>query len=388
VGAEQHLRRLVHREGPVSFDRFVEVALYHPDDGFFARGRGAGRGGGDFITSPQVGSLFGALVAHAYDDWWEHLDRPDPFVVVEAGAGDGRLARDVERVAPACAGALRYVLVERSAALRDAQRERLALEPADEALGAFRREVGEDRPVPAENIGPVFTALDDLPATPFEGVVFANELLDNLPFGIACFDGRRWREVLVAVDDADGAFREVLVPARDDDATMLRELTDGCDVPEGARLPIARGVDEWLRRSAGVVRRGFVCLVDYAAGVATMLERGSGWLRTYAQHHPGRAPLADVGHQDITADVVREHLLRVARTVGLTLVDERSQAEALHDLGLDDLVAAGRRAWDEGRARGDVAALAGRSRVDEAAALTDPAGLGAHRVFVFAKGMR
>src|SRR4051812_2092364 len=212
----------------------MDVALYG-DDGFFATGRGAGRSRGDFVTSPQVGSLFGALVARALDNWWEALARVDPFIVVEGGAGEGRLARDVQRAAPACGAALRYLLVERSPVLRDAQRERLPIEPADEALGAFQREAGEDRPVPTEGIGPVFSALDDLPATPFDGVVFANELLDNLPFGIASFDGERWSEVLVAVDDdRDARFREVLVPARDDDAVMLQELTDGHAVPAGA----------------------------------------------------------------------------------------------------------------------------------------------------------
>jgi SAM-dependent MidA family methyltransferase len=386
VTAADEVRHLVRREGPIPFDRFMDVALYG-DDGFFTVGRGAGRRGGDFVTSPQVGSLFGALVARALDTWWDALDRIDPFVVVEAGAGDGRLARDVQRAAPACGAALRYVLDERSPALRDAQRERLPIEPVDEALGAYRREAGEDRPVPTEGIGPVFTALDDLPATPFDGVVFANELLDNLPFGIAGFDGARWREVLVAVDEHDG-FQELLVPARDDDDAMLRELTAGHDVAAGARLPIARGVDDWLRRSAGVVRHGYVALIDYVADVATMLERGDRWLRTYAQHAPGRAALEAVGRQDITADVVREQLVRAARAVGLTLVEERTQADALRGLGLDALVEEGRRVWDDGRARGDLAALAGRSRVDEAAALTDPGGLGAHRVFVFAKGVR
>jgi NADH dehydrogenase [ubiquinone] 1 alpha subcomplex assembly factor 7 len=387
VTAADDVRHLVHREGPITFDRFMDVALYG-DDGFFTTGRGAGRGTGDFVTSPQVGSLFGALVARAFDDWWDALGRVDPFMVVEGGAGDGRLARDVQRAEPACSPALRYLLVERSPVLRDAQRERLPIEPADEALGAYQRETGEDRPVPAEGIGPVFAALDDLPATPFDGVVFANELLDNLPFGIASFDGERWSEVLVAVDDEHAGFRELLVPARDDDASMLAELTDGCVVPPGARLPIARGVDDWLRRGASVVRHGFVCLVDYVEGVATVLSRGDGWLRTYAQHASGRGVLEHVGEQDITGDVVREHLLRVARVAGLTLVEERTQADAVRNLGLDALVEEGRRAWDDGRARGDLAALAGRSRVDEAAALTDPAGLGAHRVFIFSKGLR
>jgi SAM-dependent MidA family methyltransferase len=180
----------------------------------------------------------------------------------------------------------------------------------------------------------------------------------------------------------------VLVPARDEDRAVLQELVQGHDVPSGARLPIARGVDDWVRRSAGVLRRGYVCIVDYVEDVETMLTRGAGWLRTYAEHARGRPALDDVGGQDITGDVVRAQLLRVARVAGLTLVEERAQADALRNLGLDALVEEGRRVWDDGRARGDLAALAGRSRVDEAAALTDPAGLGAHRVFLFSKGVR
>jgi SAM-dependent MidA family methyltransferase len=379
--AADELRRLIHREGPLPFDRLVEVALYDPAGGFFARGRGAGRSGGDFITSPQVGSLFGALVARALDGWWRDLGAPDPFVVVEAGAGDGRLARDVQRAEPQCAPALRYVLVERSPALRDAQRERLPIEPADEALGAFHHEVGEDRPVPAAGTGPVFAALDDLPAAPFDGVLLANELLDNLPFGVAQWNGQRWDEVLVAARaDGDG-FTEVLVPARDDDDRHLRDLTAGVTLPAGARLPIPRGIDDWFRRAAGSLRRGVCCLIDYATPVAHTVARGSehGWLRTYAAHGRGTSPLEHVGDQDITADVVVEHLLHAAARNGFALVaPPQSQAEWLRGLGLDDLVAEGRAAWDAGAARGDLAAIAGRSRATEGAALTDPAGLGAH----------
>jgi SAM-dependent MidA family methyltransferase len=280
---------------------------------------------------------------------------------------------------------LRYVLVERSAALREAQRERLPIEPADEALGGYRREPGEDHPVPAEGIGPVFASLDELPASPVEGLVFANELLDNLPFAIAHWDGTRWQEVLVGANE-DGSFVEVLVPAREADAAMLDGLTSGIDLAPASRLPIARGIDEWLRGSAEVLRRGWCCFVDYTEDAKGLLARGDGWLRTYAGHGRGVGPLERVGEQDITADVMNEQLLHAAAAAGLQLVDERSQAEWLKALGIDDLVDEGRRAWEAGAARGDVAGLAGRSRANEAAALTDPAGLGAHRVFVFAKG--
>ena len=78
----------------------MEAALYDPERGFFARGRGAGRAGSDFVTSPQIGSLFGACLARGLDGLWRALDEPDPFLVVEAGAGNGRLARDILRAAP------------------------------------------------------------------------------------------------------------------------------------------------------------------------------------------------------------------------------------------------------------------------------------------------
>ncbi|MEX2048295.1 MAG: SAM-dependent methyltransferase, partial [Gemmatimonadota bacterium] len=110
------LAERIHREGPIPFDAFVETALYG-DGGFFDRGRGAGRANRDFVTSPEVGQLFGAVVARALDRWWEELGRPDPFLVVDAGAGRGRLAADVLAASPESAGAMRLVLVERSAEL-------------------------------------------------------------------------------------------------------------------------------------------------------------------------------------------------------------------------------------------------------------------------------
>src|SRR2546426_11696494 len=119
----------VHRVGPIRFDEFMELALYHPDLGFYSRGRGAGRAA-DFLTSPSLGPLFGAVIARALDDWWDELGNPDPFTLVEAAAGDGSLARDVLRAEPRCARALRYLLVEQSPVLRAAQATRVRLEPA------------------------------------------------------------------------------------------------------------------------------------------------------------------------------------------------------------------------------------------------------------------
>ncbi|MDQ1726243.1 MAG: hypothetical protein QOK14_288, partial [Frankiaceae bacterium] len=344
---------------------------------FFTRGHGAGRSGRDFVTSPEVGPLFGACVARALDRLWDALEQPDPFLVVEAGAGNGRLAREVLRAAPACATALRYVLVERSAALRSEQRARLPLEPADEALGPFVRRFHEDQAVPAPGAGPVFAAVEELPpVSARDTVVFANELLDNLPFGIAEWDGRRWSEVRVGMRvsraGSGAVFEEVLVPI---DADF------GYAVEPGTRVPIPRGLEEWWRTCEGVVRRGFVLVIDYTTTIAQLGSHP--WLRTYRAHAAGGSPLDAPGEQDITADVVFEQV-ESASPFPLLRVDD--QADWLAALGIDDLVAEGRRIWEAGADRGGIEALAGRSRVTEAAALTDRAGLGAHQVILYGAG--
>jgi SAM-dependent MidA family methyltransferase len=386
VSAAEVIAARIHREGSIPFDVFMECALYEPEQGFFARGQGAGRGGHDFVTSPEVGSLFGACVARAIDRNWDALGRPDPFLVVEPGAGRGRLARDIQRAAPECLAALRYVLVERSPSLRAHQREVLPIEPADEALGPFALRAAEEELVAVPAAGPVFASLEDLPEMPVDALVLANELLDNLPFGIAQWDGAGWDEVRVAVDGS--RFVEILVPASESDASALTRVVDGRDLPPRTRLPIPRGVEAWLDECGQAMHTGVVVLVDYFIDVDELLTRGGDWLRTFRGHEQGSDPLDAPGSQDITSDVLRSHVERAAVAAGFSIVADRTQADWLRDLGLDELVADGRRAWDEGAARGDLVALAGRSRVAEGAALTDAAGLGAHRVVSLAKPPR
>jgi SAM-dependent MidA family methyltransferase len=388
TGLRARIVERIHRQGPIPFDAFVEAALYDPTDGFFARGRGAGRGGRDFVTSPEVGSLFGALVARALDDAWEGMGAPDPYFVVDAGAGNGRLARDVLRAEPQCARALRLVLVERSRALRDEQRERLEIEPVEDALGPALPGVPGETPVPVARTGPIVTALDELPAIRLDGVVVANELLDNLPFRLVERATRGWKEVRVGVDGS-GRLVEVLVPAPSDLAADAGEHTADLAIQPGTRLPVSTGVADWLGQCAGMLRNGFLVVVDYADDLASIASRGQPeWLRTYRGQQRGTGALDAPGEQDITYDVPAEQLRAAAARVGLRLVSETSQTDWLRALGIDDLVAEARTVWRERAHIGDLDAVAARSRVSEADALTDPHGLGEHRVFVFAKGRR
>jgi len=378
----------IRRNGPITFAELQELALYEPDDGFFSAGGGAGRAGRDFVTSPEVGPLFGALVARYVDDAWERLGRPDPFVVVEAGAGRGRLAADVLRATPACASALRYVLVERSPALRAAQRELLTLEPADEALGpVLRGEDPDEAPEPVAGMGPIVASLDDLPAVTFVGIVLANELLDNLPVRVVERGADGWSEIRVALG-AEGDLVEVVVPASTELVVEADEVAAGTPIPVGTRLPVPEAALAWLVRVASVLVRGELAIVDYAAPVADLVARGQdGWLRTYRGHHRGSSPLDAPGSQDITCDLPIEHLRSAARRAGFDVVVDTAQSEWLARLGVREAVDEGRAIWRERAHLGDLEAIAGRSRVGEAEALTDTAGLGAHRVIVLARGV-
>jgi SAM-dependent MidA family methyltransferase len=213
-----------------------------------------------------------------------------------------------------------------------------------------------------------------------EGVLIANELLDNLPVHVVERSRRGWDEVRVGVDD-DHRFVELVVPAPADLAGEADHVAAGLDVPEGRRLPVPIAVREWLERAAMLLSRGEALLIDYADDARGFVTRGqSEWLRTYAGHRRGATPLEAPGHQDITCDLPLEHLRWAAERAGFVVERELSQADWLRDLGIAELVAEGEETWRARAHIGDIAAIAGRSRAVEAAALTDPAGLGAHRV--------
>ena len=152
------------------FDDWVEACLYDRDGGFYASGGGAGRRH-DFLTSPEVGPLFGAVLARWMDFRWEALGRPEGFTVIEVAAGIGTLARSVVAAGPACLAGGRYVMVERSASSRDEQ-----------PIGGCLSSVPDLSVLVGE--GPVN-----------HGVVLANELLDNLAFGCHISNQSACREV-------------------------------------------------------------------------------------------------------------------------------------------------------------------------------------------------
>jgi SAM-dependent MidA family methyltransferase len=218
-------------------------------------------------------------------------------------------------------------------------------------------------------LGPLITSLTELPVGPFEGVVLANELLDNLAFRLLERGQAAWSEVRV-----DGNLRELTVEAPPDSATEAERLAP--EAPVGGRIPLQHQARAWLRSAMAMLYRGRVVVVDYADTTPSMAMRPwTAWVRTYRRHGRGGAPLEHLGDQDVTCEVAVDQLARVRPPSS-----DRSQAEFLAAHGLEELAGAARRYWAERAHIGDLDALAARSRIGEAAALTDPSGLGAFRV--------
>jgi SAM-dependent MidA family methyltransferase len=311
---------------PLQFDEYMAVVLYGAH-GFYTGGGQAGRRG-DFLTSPEVGPLFGTVLARWIDAEHERLGRPDDFTIVEAGAGPGTLARAILSAAPQWHG--RYVAVDVSAAQRS------------------RHPEGVSRAA--------------LPEGPVIGVVLANELLDNLPFRLAVHDGG-WREAMVEVGRR-GDVAEVTRPAPPEWGWLP------VDAPHGARVPVQDGARRWVVDACASLRAGTVLAIDYCTARTAMLATTPwrDWLRTYRGHERGRHYLRDVGGQDITAQVCVDQLPEPSAV--------RTQSHFLRRWGIDDLVDEGRKAWAAAAAAPTLATLRMRSRVREAESLLDPAGLG------------
>lgn len=249
-----------------------------------------------------MGSLFGEVLSRAIGD---------VRTVVEVGAGEGTLAASIQRASTA---------------------EYVALEFAD-------------------------TLPDHV-----DGVIIANELLDNLPFRLFERGSDGWLEVYVE----DGT--EVFVPA---------EVPIEVNAPLGGRVPLQERTAQWVRDATEAAPR--VIAFDYTSTTVAMAHRPwTEWVRTYRAQGRGAHPLKRVGEQDITCQVAIDQLPPPTRVM--------TQAEFLREHGLDELVDAARSAWQERAHIGDLQALKHRARLTEADALADPAGLGGFTVLEWRRG--
>ena len=245
----------------------MDLALYHPEHGYYASGRALLGREGDFFTSVSVGPVYGEMLGTQFLEMWDRLSRPGSFTIVEQGAHDGTFAADVlawaQAEEPAFHEAIDYAIIEQSPALQAKQEARLA---------GFKVRWSHN-------------------LEPFEGVHFSNELFDALPVQLVRFQNGAWRELFVTAD-LTWADQPAEVPV---DAPHI----------EGYTTEISPGAVELATEIARKIRRGWILAVDYGYPHAAYYapERHTGTLQCYSQHKKKVDPLANPGFQDITAHV-------------------------------------------------------------------------------------
>jgi SAM-dependent MidA family methyltransferase len=351
------LRQLIHAViadagGAIPFSRFMELALYAPGLGYYSAGSTKFGRAGDFVTAPELGSLFAECVVESLAAPLRQLEGDTTFL--EIGGGSGAFAEAAMRhLATIDALPARYAILEPSADLRERQRERLQ-QRLPETLAA--RVDWLDRPLEGA----------------WQGVLFANEVIDALPTPRFVIRGGEVREEGVA-SSRDGGFAIVEVPA---DALMTaavrhveRQRDDGV-FPEGYRSELLPQLPYWVQAVMGRMEAGAMLFIDYgyprheyyAAG------REHGTLRAFHRHHVVDDVFARVGLQDITASVDFTALAEAGTSAGFDFAGYCSQASFLIGNGLERRLAA-----HEARAANDTARYALRREVQQ---LTLPAGMG------------
>lgn len=302
--------------GAIPFARFMELALYCPDYGFYERESDTVGRRGDFYTSVSVGALFGELLAFRFAGWLEK-NPADKLQIVEAGAHDGRLAADIiswlSRYRTQLFQRIEYVIVEPSPRRQQWQRRKLA---------GFIGQVRWIETLSSQT-------------SPVHGVIFANELLDALPvrrLGWSAAE-RGWFEWNVGFEDGRFVWRKSPVIRLLGQFDWLpAELLEV--MPDGFTTEISPMADAWWSNAAKTLSSGCLMTLDYGFMAEDFFsaQRAGGTLRAYRRHRNSVDLLADAGEQDLTAHVNFTQIQDAGLRAGLRTRVFTSQAEFIVDI--------------------------------------------------------
>ena len=304
--------------GAIPFSRYMELCLYAPGLGYYSAGQRKFGAGGDFVTAPEVSSLFGRCLARCCAEVLQQTGGD----VLEFGAGSGRLAADLlgELEVLGCLPR-QYFILERSAELQQRQQQML------------RREL----PQLAERM----VWLDSLPAAGFRGVMLANEVLDAMAVERFQWNGSAAAQYFVAQGAAGFEWLQ-RPPETPGLQAAVDSLVHSCRLPAGYVSEINLSLDPWLRSIAGRLGEGLLLLVDYGYERDEYYhpQRSSGTLMCQDRQRAHEDPFLWPGLQDITAHVDFTALAEAGHAAGLAVAGYTTQAHFLLGCGLDGLLAA------------------------------------------------
>ena len=289
------LRAIIEQEirdrGPIPFSRYMELCLYHPELGYYSRNADQFGKAGDFYTSSDIHAVFGRLLARQFEEMWRMLGSPATVTLKELGPGRGLFARDVldwsEKKFPDFFRALRYVLSERSPALRQKIEQNLRTH-----IESGKAVIEEASAVKA---GSINADIGTSELVPFPIVHFANELFDAVPVEIVSSEGS------LRIDARGGHFLETWVPASAEELEFLDRYSIHPEPGERVEVPVPS-----MRQTAAAIQmaQGFAIIIDYGYTREEQLAgRHRGTLKAIRQHSVSANPYEAPGEQDITADV-------------------------------------------------------------------------------------
>jgi len=313
MSAESEVRRRIQergQRGKITFAEFMEVALYWRQGGYYTEREAVGADG-DYYTSTAVHPVFGALVAVQLYQMWQLLGHPAPFTVLELGAGNGLLCRDIIACATGLpdgfARSLRYICLDRRPAA-----------VAEHGLAGTSRVLA-----------------DGVPFRGLRGCVLSNEYLDAFPVHQVVMSADGLKEVYVGLEDGKlveltGELSDPSLDAR------LRSL--GITLAEGQTAEINLTLARCFQDVAAALERGFVLTIDYGRTAHDLYDprqRFRGTLVTYRQHVQTDSPLTLIGSQDITAQVDFTSAVRAGEDAGLDTLGLVNQRDFLSNLSLE-----------------------------------------------------
>jgi len=321
----EHSARLVHKiiaetaaSGAISFARYMQMALYEPGLGYYSAGLRKFGPGGDFITAPEVSSLYSRAVANQCRQILAALHEP---VMLEFGAGSGCMAADLlTHLAGLRSLPRNYLIMETSADLRQRQQQRLS-----EVLPDYY---------------PNIIWLDTLPEEPLDAVIVANEVLDALPVHRVTLKDGVIHEQTVSISDGSLAFAVRELSSTLNEYCRLHDVIN-CDCEDGYTTELHTGYAPWLGSLSALLQRGVILLIDYGYTGAEYYspERRTGTLLCHYRHRVHDDPFWYPGLQDITSSVNFSTVNTIAQQCSLDLLGYTTQAGFLIGSGLDQLYA-------------------------------------------------
>ncbi|HEX5400241.1 MAG TPA: SAM-dependent methyltransferase [Verrucomicrobiae bacterium] len=321
------IRDEIHKSGVLPFARFMELALYCPDCGYYETKKDIGRHG-DFFTSVSVGPLFGELLARQFAAWLEEMSASGRGLkIMEAGAHDGRLAADIlnwlQLHRPKLFPEIEYVILEPSTRRRGWQKETLQdFVPRIRWVSDFQVMAGRD------SAGPEF-----------HGIIFSNELLDAFPVHRFGWDAqnRTWFEWGVTSEGDNFVWMRI---KNSEFSVQNSELETA--LPDGYIVETCPGAENWWRQAARVLTGGRLLAIDYGFTDSELFSpaRSRGTLRAYFRHQVADDLLANPGRQDLTAHVNFSAIQKAGEAAGLKTDFFGSQAKFLTGI-LENTIKAG-----------------------------------------------